>query len=71
MIEPSPNDERTGEAPIRHARLPGFIQDQKIGLGDAVSRITYALGLKPCGGCTQRAAAMNRWMQVTRWSQQK
>jgi hypothetical protein len=47
-------------------RLPGFITDQEIGLGDVVKRITYAAGMRPCGGCNRRAAALNRWMVFTR-----
>jgi hypothetical protein len=31
-----------------------------------VQRVTYAMGIKPCGGCERRAAAMNRWMVFTR-----
>jgi hypothetical protein len=47
-------------------RLPGFIRDEEIGLGDAVKRITYSMGFRPCGGCERRAAALNRWMVFTR-----
>lgn len=47
-------------------RLPGFVRDEEIGLGDAVKRVTYAMGVRPCGGCERRAAAMNRWMVFTR-----
>ncbi len=43
-------------------RLPGFIGDEDIGLGDAVSRATSSLGIKPCGGCARRSAALNRWL---------
>lgn len=43
-------------------RLPGFISEEEVGLGDVVKRATYALGIKPCGGCSKRAAALNRWM---------
>lgn len=50
----------------RRVRLPGFLVDQEIGLGDAIKRATYALGIKPCGGCDKRAAAMNRWMTFGR-----
>jgi hypothetical protein len=54
-----------GEEP-RHqphrVRLPGFLINEEIGLGDAVKRLTYAMGIKPCGGCERRAAAWNRWM---------
>jgi Subtilase family len=47
-------------------RLPGFISDEDVGLGEVVKRVTYAMGIKPCGGCERRAAAMNRWMVFTR-----
>jgi hypothetical protein len=47
-------------------RLPGFLIDEEIGLGDAIKRITYAMGVKPCGNCDKRAAALNRWMHFTR-----
>lgn len=47
-------------------RLPGFINDEEIGLGDAIKRVTYAMGIKPCAGCEKRAAALNRWLRFTR-----
>ena len=47
-------------------RLPGFITDEAVGLGDVVQRVTYAVGIKPCGGCERRAAALNRWIVFTR-----
>ena len=47
-------------------RLPGFITDEQVGLGDVVQRAAYAMGIKPCGGCERRAAAMNRWMVFRR-----
>lgn len=43
-------------------RVPGFINDQDIGLGDIIKRATYAIGVKPCGGCQRRATVLNRWM---------
>jgi hypothetical protein len=51
--------------PLR-VRLPGFIKDEDVGLGDAIKRVTYAFGLHPCGGCERRATALNRWMSFTR-----
>jgi len=42
--------------------LPGFISDEDVGLGDVIKRATYAIGIKPCGGCQRRAAALNRRM---------
>jgi hypothetical protein len=47
-------------------RLPGFIADDAVGLGDVVQRMSYAMGIKPCGGCERRAAVLNRWMVFTR-----
>ncbi len=52
-----------GQAREPHrVRLPGFIVDEEIGLGDVVKRATSAMGIAPCGDCAQRAAALNRWM---------
>ena len=50
-------------------RLPGFVSDENIGLGDAIKKVTYTFGIKPCGGCNRRAAALNRWMVFTRRGQ--
>lgn len=47
-------------------RLPGFVRDRDIGLGDAVRKATYAVGIRPCGGCQSRAATLNRWVRFTR-----
>lgn len=45
----------------RALRLPGFISDDEVGLGDAIKRATSYIGIKPCGGCGRRAAALNQW----------
>ena len=50
------------ERPHHRVRLPGFLIEEEIGLGDLFKRTTYAMGIKPCGGCEKRAAALNRWM---------
>jgi hypothetical protein len=47
-------------------RLPGFIMEKEIGLGDVIKKVSYAMGIKPCAGCEKRAAALNRWMRFTR-----
>jgi hypothetical protein len=62
------SNEHDNERHTSHrVRLPGFItNDDEIGLGDVVKRITYAMGIKPCGGCERRTAALNRWMVFTR-----
>lgn len=49
------------ERPYR-VHLPGFVSDDDIGLGDVIKRATAAIGIKPCDGCRQRAAALNRWL---------
>lgn len=57
-------EERSGRKPHR-VRLPGFLIEEEIGLGDAIKRVTYAMGIKPCGGCEKRSAALNRWMRFS------
>lgn len=52
----------THERAPHRVRLPGFISDKEVGLGDVIKRATSAIGIKPCGGCGRRAAALNRWM---------
>lgn len=54
--------EKQREGQPRRVRLPGFLVEEDVGLGDAIKRVTYAIGIKPCGGCEKRAAALNRWM---------
>lgn len=55
----------TNENQPRPARVPGFVNDKDIGVGDVVKNMTYALGIRPCGGCERRAAALNRLMVFT------
>jgi hypothetical protein len=50
------------ERPRHQVRLPRFVTDEQIGLGDVIKRATSYVGIKPCGGCEGRAAALNRWM---------
>jgi hypothetical protein len=64
MVEDKDRD--TAKAEPFRVRLPGFVRDEDIGLGDAFKRVTYAMGIKPCGGCEQRAAVLNRWVAFTR-----
>ena len=59
------HDPPGAEAAFR-VRLPRFVGDEEIGLGDAVKRLTYGFGIKACGGCETRAAALNRWVVFTR-----
>ncbi len=48
------------EKPPHRIRLPGFIPDEEIGLGDVIKRATSYFGIRPCGGCGRRAEALNR-----------
>jgi hypothetical protein len=54
---------------IEHAsyrvRLPRFIADEEIGLGDVIKRATSYFGMQPCGGCGRRADALNPWLVFT------
>lgn len=47
-------------------RLPGFITDGEVGLGDLIKRATAAVGVEPCGGCDGRAARLNRLLVFSR-----
>jgi len=49
----------------RRIRLPGFLIEEEIGLGDAIKRITYSAGIRPCTGCEGRAAALNGWLRLS------
>jgi hypothetical protein len=63
-----PNDDRQTKSEISHpyrVRLPGFIVDEEVGLGDVIKQVTYRIGIEPCGGCEQRAAALNRLVVFT------
>jgi hypothetical protein len=51
----------------RRVRLPGFVQDEEIGLGDVIKRATTLMGVRPCRGCAQRAARLNRRVLFTPW----
>lgn len=65
-IERAGSDERPSPKPLR-IRMPGFVRDQDIGLGDVIRQTTYAVGIKSsCGGCETRAASLNRWVVFTR-----
>lgn len=57
---------RDADSPPHRVRLPGFVVEEEIGLGDALKRVTYAMGIKPCSGCERRAAKLNRWMVFSR-----
>jgi hypothetical protein len=68
VTKPRDNDNAStrNDGASHRIRLPGFITDADIGLGDAIKRATTYLGIRTCGGCKRRAAALNRWITFTR-----
>jgi hypothetical protein len=61
-----PEEKTQSEPQPYRARLPGFISDEEIGLGDVIKRATSYFGIKPCGGCERRAVALNQRVVFTR-----
>jgi hypothetical protein len=63
------SEEQKGGRPKRHnprqVRLPGFVADEAVGFGDAIKRATSAAGIRPCGGCAERARQLNSWLVFT------
>ena len=49
-----------GERWPHSVRLPGFVTDKEVGLGDTIKRAASYFGARPCGGCEQRRVALNR-----------
>ena len=61
------NDEKEtpmsqGQREPYQVRLPGFLTEEPLGLGDVIKRATSSVGIKPCGSCNRRATALNRWL---------
>lgn len=54
--------DETGQQRPLHVRVPGFLMDEEVGLGDAIKRATSAVGVSPCGACRERASVLNRWL---------
>ena len=55
-------------APAREpwrVRLPGFIAEEEVGLGDFVKKATSAVGIRPCAPCEDRARHLNNWLVFT------
>jgi hypothetical protein len=54
--------DRSGKRQSYRVRLPGFVTDEEVGLGDALKRAASYFGTQPCAGCEQRRVALNRWV---------
>jgi hypothetical protein len=64
MSNPSTQQRRGVERrrePYR-VRMPGFTAGEEVGLGDVIKRATSIVGIRPCGDCARRAAALNGWL---------
>ena len=61
------SDSNKGEKQPHRMRLPGFLIQEEIGLGDVIKRATYTVGIRPTSGCgcEGRARALNRWMVLS------
>ena len=57
----SDTTDKSERQPYR-VRLPGFITDEEIGLGDVIKHATSTFGIRSCDDCAKRAAMLNRWM---------
>lgn len=60
--EPGAERADQGRPEPHRVRLPGFIAETEVGLGDVIKRATSLVGIRPCGSCLERAANLNRWM---------
>jgi hypothetical protein len=67
VAKPDANAPLQADRQPHRLRLPGFLIEEEVGLGDAIKRVTYAMGIPPCTGCQKRAAALNRWMTLSKW----
>jgi hypothetical protein len=54
--------DRTSARSPRVIRLPGFVTEEPVGLGEVIKRVTSSAGVRPCGSCAKRAALLNRWV---------
>jgi hypothetical protein len=49
----------------RPIRIPIPLVRRPIGLGQTIKRLTLAVGVRPCGGCGQRARLLDRRVVFT------
>ena len=54
------------ERPLTGCACLDLSPTRRSGLAMSIKRVTSYVGIKPCGGCERRAAALNRWM-VFHW----
>lgn len=57
---PQSSEDRRAWRPAGWGGPPPAARPPMRGLGDVVAAVTTAVGIKPCGGCKERQAALNR-----------
>lgn len=62
MESPRSGPSLESTSPRLRLKLPPFINDDDVGLGDVIKRATSAVGIRPCGGCARRAERLNAWV---------
>ncbi len=60
MTLQSSEDRRNWRPASRGGPVPAAAPTPMRGLGDVVAAVTTAVGIKPCGKCKERQAALNR-----------
>jgi hypothetical protein len=56
---------RTEDREPHRVRIPEFITDEDVGLGDVIKKATLIVGIRPCSGCAERVTRLNNWMVFT------
>jgi hypothetical protein len=59
MSSPSTPDRPSRPGGPRRVRLPGFLVEGDIGLGEVIKRATSLAGISPCSSCAERAKRLD------------
>jgi hypothetical protein len=51
----------------RRLRLPRFLIEEPVGLGQVVKHVTKAVGVRPCDPCERRAEVLDGWIRLEPW----
>ena len=62
MTKPTPQPERDSSRQPYRMRLPGFVSEEDIGLGDVITQTHIDAGNQALRGIAQRAATLNQWL---------
>lgn len=53
-----------GGPDAKRVRLPGFLVQGELGLGDALKKMTSYFHIAPCSACERRATKLNAWITL-------